>query len=211
NKSEDNKNSQYGVLQVMRINNDFSKFDKAVLTEIRDIVKDAVKNYYTQIAADTDFLTNAANRKVFMERLDIEKNRGEKYGTKYSMMIFDLDHFKKFNDDYGHDQGDYVLTEVVKIVTDELDKTYTFARIGGEEFALLMPDTGREKAYEIAETLKNRISAHEFKSLKDNSNIQVTTSVGVASWDETDGKEHNIMKVADENLYLAKQERSCVR
>lgn len=143
--------------------------------------------------AEKDSLTDLYNRRVFFEHLSREVKRAVRYGKIFSVLLFDIDNFKHINDTHGHQFGDDVLRSVAKVV---LDKTRTIdvpARYGGEEFIVLLPETPKEGAVEIAERLRVAIDK----------TAQCTVSIGVAIFNKGMTSE-DIVKKADECLYLAK-------
>ena len=153
-------------------------------------------------AAHTDALTGLANRRVFMKRLSEEAERVRRHGSDLSVLLFDLDHFKKVNDTYGHDVGDKVLQKVAEVAEDVKRITDVVARTGGEEFALLLPETDREGAMQLANRLRESIAAAQ---VKDNigAPVQITSSVGVSTVNRIDSLE-GFLREADVALYRAK-------
>ncbi len=146
-----------------------------------------------------DSLTGIYNRNKFNEILKYEMNMSKRYKTPLSLIMFDLDHFKKVNDRYGHDTGDKVLKMIAKTVLNNIRLTDTFARWGGEEFFLILPKTDIEKAKNIAEGLRSKIENANFKEIG-----KITCSFGVVSLKEDDD-EKELIKRADEAMYLAKK------
>lgn len=146
-----------------------------------------------------DNLTGVYNRNKFNEILKYETNMSKRYKTPLSLIMFDLDHFKKVNDEYGHDLGDEVLRMIAKIVLNNIRLTDTFARWGGEEFFLILPKTDIDKAKNIAEGLRVKIESANFKEIG-----KITCSFGVTSLRENED-EKELIKRADEAMYLAKK------
>ncbi len=107
--------------------------------------------------AVTDFLTSVNNRAGFQKELEKEINRASRHNTKLTMIMIDLDYFKKINDTYGHDAGDEVLIQFSKLVISNFRDIDTAGRIGGEEFAVIMPETSINEGKKAAERLKNII------------------------------------------------------
>ncbi|MCZ6710181.1 MAG: diguanylate cyclase [Gammaproteobacteria bacterium] len=153
--------------------------------------------------AHNDSLTGLHNRHFFMERMAEEIERVRRHGSSLSVLIFDLDHFKNVNDTYGHEMGDRVLKSVadaslrVKRITD------VAARIGGEEFALLLPETVRDGAMKMAHRLRECIEATS-TSHPSQPSVMVTASVGVATVSQSSKDVENVLRSADEALYEAK-------
>jgi diguanylate cyclase (GGDEF)-like protein len=148
----------------------------------------------------TDTLTGLANRRYFMERLQAETQRRDRYGRPYAVALCDADHFKRVNDTYGHNAGDAVLREIGRLLADVRRPPDVVARLGGEEFALLLPDTSQEGARIVCERLRTQLRAHEFNV--DGHRFQVTISIGCVECAEGSGEEG--LKQADRLLYEAK-------
>ncbi len=150
--------------------------------------------------AYTDSLTHIYNRLHFAHFLDAEIDKVKRYGGIFSIIFFDLDHFKEVNDNYGHLAGDMVLEEITKIVSSANRSADIFARYGGEEFIILTPETDLSGALIQAERLRNDIEKHEFKTIG-----HVTSSFGVTEFKvETDTVESLLDRV-DKALYQAKE------
>ena len=156
-----------------------------------------------QRMAHTDALTGLYNRRFFMQRLNEEYDRVKRHSSVLSVLIFDLDHFKEVNDRYGHDMGDLVLIEVARIANELKRSTDVACRYGGEEFALLLPETNQDGAMHLAQRLRQRISIAQFgKQAADSP--KVTASIGVATLSVASTSIEGILKVADDALYRAK-------
>ena len=153
--------------------------------------------------AHTDALTGMFNRRYFMQRLGEEFERLQRHGSVLSVLIFDLDHFKKVNDTYGHDAGDAVLVSVSEVVNDVKRLTDIACRLGGEEFALLLPETDKTGAINLAQRLRKGIEAYDYGATV-GSALKVTVSVGVATVGQRTRQPENVLKVADRALYKAK-------
>jgi diguanylate cyclase (GGDEF)-like protein len=146
-----------------------------------------------------DPLTDIYNRIKFFDALNDQAMRSQRYGHRLSLIIFDIDHFKKVNDTYGHPAGDYVLKTIADIVKRNIRKPDIFARYGGEEFVILLPDTSMEGAKEVAEKLRQEIEAYKFKDVG-----TVTCSLGVSELNKDEDIDLLIRK-ADQALYVAKE------
>jgi two-component system cell cycle response regulator len=155
-------------------------------------------------AAHTDPLTRIYNKGYLLEALDAEFKRAKALHTDFSLLFFDLDHFKKINDTYGHDAGDYVLKEFANIIrTGHLRPKDIFARYGGEEFCVLLANTGAKSALEQAEKMRAAIETHAF--IYEGKRLPVTTSMGVAELASGIESAQTLLKAADKALYAAKQ------
>lgn len=153
-----------------------------------------------------DQLTGLYNRHKLESFMEQEVARCERYSTTFSVIIFDLDHFKSINDRYGHNEGDSVLAGVAKIVEGDIRESEIAGRWGGEEFLILLPETGLQNASAVAERIRRHVEAYRFSIP-----VPVTISVGVATFQQGD-KPHHILQRADGALYVAKGEgRNCVR
>ncbi|NNJ44954.1 MAG: GGDEF domain-containing protein [Sulfurovum sp.] len=154
--------------------------------------------------AKTDVITGLFNRRAYTETSNIEYQRLLRHQHVLSVMIFDVDHFKQINDNFGHDAGDYILKSVGIIVKDII-REYDYAyRIGGDEFLLLLPETNAQQASVLAERIRIRI---ENKKLVDDHNniFSVTASFGISQYKQMDTSIEEIAKRADKALYKAKK------
>lgn len=147
----------------------------------------------------TDSLTDAYNRSYFEYRLKNEIGISNRYGSKFSLILLDIDYFKSINDKFGHQAGDEVLKQFSKVVHMHLRRSDMFFRVGGEEFAILLPLTQLNEAIQIAERLRESIASHKFDIDRD-----VTASFGVSEY--KDGEEaFDLMDRTDKALYAAKK------
>ena len=149
-----------------------------------------------------DGLTRAHNKRYFIENLDRELARCGRNRRPVSLVMFDIDHFKKINDTHGHLTGDHVLKELAGRVRTRIRKEEIFARYGGEEFVVLLPEAANANAIEFAEQLRRLVERQTFEFEGDS--IPVTISCGVATVAEEMPSE-GFIKIADENLYKAKR------
>ncbi len=170
----------------------------------RDVTEQERMNEELLRMSRSDPLTGAANRRAFMEHLAEEFIRAKRYSHPLTVMMLDLDHFKQINDQYGHAAGDEALKGFVAAVTPELRSTDCLARMGGEEFALLLPETAMDAAHRLAERLRGAVAALSFNS--ENDTFSITVSIGLASLQETDSSPDHILNYADKALYVAKSE-----
>jgi len=152
----------------------------------------------------TDELTGLYNRRYFTEALEREMARAKRYGTSLVMCMMDLDNFKRVNDAYGHTAGDTVLSEIGKILKDCIRQSDLGCRYGGEEFAVILPDTDANKAKVICERLRKIVAEHPFKHNLYLFNI--TISMGITSYNSfMDQSPIEILELADKALYQAKE------
>jgi two-component system, cell cycle response regulator len=152
----------------------------------------------------TDGLTGIANRRAFEEKIEAEVYHALRHDRPLSLVMFDLDHFKKVNDTYGHMAGDHVLKTVASIVRSRIRQGDVLARYGGEEFALLLRETPKGTAAQLAEEIRVAIANSEV-TFEDRI-IPVTVSMGVAEATPDLRTPHQLVKVADARLYDAKRE-----
>lgn len=154
--------------------------------------------------AHTDGLTKCYNKTFFNDQLELEVKKGKVTGKPLTLIIFDLDHFKKLNDNYGHDAGDYVLKEKARLIRENgIRQGDVFARYGGEEFCILLPNTNLKQGFEIAERLRKLIEKHEF--LYDGKRLPVTASIGVADYRQGVNNGTDLFKRADSSVYKSKE------
>jgi diguanylate cyclase (GGDEF)-like protein len=149
-----------------------------------------------------DALTGVANRRCFMQRLAAEIDVALAVGRPLSIAIADLDHFKVVNDELGHPVGDRALRESAKLMRRHSRHSDLVARIGGEEFALILPAMTRDDAIEFCESLRAGVAGHEWRAL--HPELGITISIGVAQWDGSAELEE-LVQAADSQLYRAKR------
>lgn len=156
------------------------------------------------LEANTDKHTGCYNKTYFNNRITLEVNKSKVTGDPLSLIIFDLDHFKKLNDGFGHDAGDYVLKEMAHVIrSNGIREQDIFARYGGEEFVILLPKTNLKQSFEIAERLRKLIESKEF--MYDGKRLPVTASIGVADYRQGVVTGTDLFKRADEAVYKAKE------
>ncbi len=173
---------------------------------IRDITKRKQLEADLEKMATTDKLTDVFNRTKFHEVMKKELERAVRYRHPLSMIMFDIDHFKKVNDTYGHSTGDYVLRTLTQIVKETLREADYLVRWGGEEFLIIAPETELERADVLAERIRKAVEAYQF-----NFGGAITVSLGVTRF-HRDDTEDSFVKRADDAMYAAKQKgRNCVQ
>lgn len=145
---------------------------------------------------DSDTLTTAYNRRKFNRDIDREVNRAEHTGQDVSLLMLDIDYFKKVNDTQGHLYGDNVLIDVVKTAQAQLHNYDMVYRYGGEELAVILPNTTTEQGYNIAERIRQQIEQ----------NTSVTVSIGVANYKGNAATVAELISYADRGLYDSKRQ-----
>jgi diguanylate cyclase (GGDEF)-like protein len=149
-----------------------------------------------------DGLTQIFNKRYFLETLEREIARSQRYRRSLSLVMFDIDHFKKINDSYGHLAGDYVLKHLASTVKTKIRREDLFARYGGEEFAIVLPEIDATNSKAFAEKIRQLVEKQDFRF--ENTRIQVTISMGVGAIDDEHNDAATLIKQADDYLYAAK-------
>ena len=153
--------------------------------------------------ATTDALTGLINRREFNRRISEEFSRSRRHNSPLSLALFDIDFFKKINDTYGHNAGDAILKELGQLIANSTRTSDIACRYGGEEFALILPETNQGEAYELLDRLRQIVEEKIFnKQMKP---IKATISVGVAQLDMSDKAPLDFCERADKALYKAKE------
>jgi diguanylate cyclase (GGDEF)-like protein len=152
--------------------------------------------------AMVDPLTSCFNRRHFMNAADVELSRRKRHSYGLVVAVLDVDHFKKINDTYGHEAGDLVLKEIANCCKDTVRFEDTLGRIGGEEFAVLLPEADVDGAYAVLERMREKIAGIKYSH---NGHIfQVTVSIGLTEVEYKDVAINNALDRADQALYQAK-------
>jgi diguanylate cyclase (GGDEF)-like protein len=169
-------------------------------------LRQAREELHTQ--AHHDELTGVPNRRAFIQHLKHEIDRREREKSPLTLAIFDLDHFKRINDQYGHPVGDQVLMAVTQRVGEEIRKTDLLARIGGEEFGIILNGLDNDACHMVLERIRHRLCDKPI--MVDDVHVDCTISIGATCFREPD-KLESLFNRADENLYLAKHRgRNCL-
>lgn len=150
-----------------------------------------------------DGLTQVHNKRHFQESLEREFARSKRYGNPFSLVLFDIDHFKKINDTYGHLAGDEVLRKLGPLLKKRVRTNDIVARVGGEEFAVILPEAGQAGGLALAEKLRSLVESEEF--IYNGILVPVTVSLGVASYEAHTENAEAVVSLADEKLYEAKR------
>lgn len=155
------------------------------------------------IMATMDELTGLWNRRYFLQSLEKEMERAQRFGQVFSLLMFDIDHFKSINDLHGHAGGDEVLRHCAGLMREKFRQVDVLGRLGGEEFGVILPQTGRLDASFVAEGFRSSIENSTVRI--DKTNIAYTVSGGVASYQPPIASSEELLKVADNALYEAKR------
>lgn len=184
---------------------------------ISSIASTIMAYYFTQYMEDSnkvirrlkeeatkDFLTGLNNSRSFDILFNKILNYTKENNEKVAFLALDIDYFKKVNDTYGHSSGNQVLRELGDIFLETVNGPDIVARVGGEEFSILLQDKGKSEAYEVAEKIRRMVEKHVF-SLHGGQKIHITVSIGISLFPETVSDMDNIKELADEKLYQAKR------
>ncbi len=153
----------------------------------------------------TDSLTELYNSRHFYDQLRLEIERAERYGHPLSLLLLDIDNFKRFNDTYGHLEGDEVLIRLGQVIRRCLRKTDSAYRFGGEEFTIILPETAGDAATVLAERIREELEDENFHPVESPEIVHETVSIGVAQYLPREGL-RPFIKRADFNMYGAKEQ-----
>jgi len=159
----------------------------------------------TLVLSNTDRLTNLWNYGYFQHQLKEFVKRANRFNRHLSLLMLDIDFFKNFNDTLGHIAGDKLLKEIAQILRNSCREVDVVVRYGGEEFAIILPETYKEKAYSSAERIRKFIAAHQFHYDEDSPSKRITISIGVASFPQDASSALDLISCADKALYAAKE------
>jgi diguanylate cyclase (GGDEF)-like protein len=159
----------------------------------------AKANSLLEVLSVTDGLTGLKNRRAFQDKLQEEVGRGARYPASLSLMLLDVDHFKRFNDTFGHPAGDGVLRDVARLLEKNSRSTDFVARYGGEEFVILMPNTNQQGSLVMAEKVCKAVERSDWRDRP------ITVSIGVATMATANGDGMVLVKEADAALYRSKK------
>jgi len=178
----------------------------SAVTVFRDITERKKLEEQLLHLCNVDPLTNAFNRRYFHQVLEADVQKSKRYGTPFSLVMADIDHFKRVNDTFGHEAGDRVLKGIVTSIQKRIRSTDVFARWGGEEFVLLLANTSLPAAVPLVENILTNIRLLDFGEIG-----IVTVSFGVTDYRQDDSTD-TLLNRADKLLYEAKNAgRNCIR
>lgn len=153
--------------------------------------------------ATTDGLTELYNHRYFQEQIRMQIEQSKRYNHNFSLIIIDIDFFKKFNDTFGHQSGDAVLRQVAQTLKKNVRATDIVCRYGGEEMSIILPNTGKDEAFSTAQKICERVASKKFK-LAGDKETNVTISLGVSTFPYDGDSASSIIEAADKRLYNAK-------
>jgi two-component system, cell cycle response regulator len=183
---------------------DFIKIGRSIF---KFLSGDNIENaYHEEIYRLTtvDGLTQVFNKRYFLETLEREIGRAQRYRRDLSLIIFDIDHFKKINDTYGHLAGDHVLKQLARVIKSRIRREDILSRYGGEEFAIILPEIDQANAAQFAEKIRRLVEKAVFRF--EETDIPVTISIGVSACSDEHTDVNEFIKVADDKLYEAKMQ-----
>jgi len=173
-----------------------------IYTAVRDITSQRRMEDELRQLATTDPLTGASNRRHFIELASSELKRCKRYGSPMAVVMLDIDHFKRVNDNYGHSVGDETLKRLVSCCQQELRSSDFFGRLGGEEFAAVLVESNKETAVQICHRLLQEVAKLKIKV--GGQTVRFTVSIGLTMYSATDTSIDPLLKRADDALYKAK-------
>jgi len=205
------KGKLLAVIEIMNRLDDepFRKKDLSSISSLLDSAAIAMENAnlfnQAEELAVTDDLTSLYNARFLNQVLESEITRAHRYNTQVSFIFMDLDYFKLVNDNYGHMVGREALKEVAQLMKDNFRETDLIARYGGDEFVLVLPETGTQDTFKLAEGLRKKLEKHVFLEKSGNS-IHLTASFGIATFPIHAKNKDELIMMADKAMYQAKGE-----
>ena len=183
----------------------YKEEDKELFSTIASQIGVAISNANLYNMAITDGMTKLYLHRYFKTRLEEELSRSKRYKNKFSFLMTDIDHFKNFNDTYGHQVGDDVLKLVANIVKESVRQSDIPARYGGEEFAVILPETLKEGALATAEHIRKKIANYPFEVNGESVKITISIGISIFNGDRKELTMDELIKEADDALYFAKE------
>lgn len=180
------------------------KLLQKIATQLGKVLDKIALYEQTRELSITDALTNVYNRRHFNDRYAAEFMRASRYQRPLSVLVIDIDHFKKFNDMHGHLVGDKVLKMTAAVLEENIRKADILARFGGEEFVVILPEIDKQHGLQVAEKLRRAIQQTHFPKEESQPFGHITASFGLASFPEDADDDHKLLALADQALYQAK-------
>ena len=181
--------------------------------ETKSLQEMAKKSEYYRKLSTTDDLTGLNNHRYFKHILANELRRHARYNRPLNLLMIDIDNFKKVNDTYGHLTGDQVLKQVASLLRKNVRACDLLARYGGEEFAVILPETTENEAFMVGQRIVLAINKHQFKTIEEETIVNLSVTVGLASFPQDADESQQLMKKADQAMYQGKilgKNRICV-
>jgi diguanylate cyclase (GGDEF)-like protein len=203
----------YGVLNAADKVGDapFDEFDLQTLTLLAGHVALCIENaeLHRHIArlANTDGLTGLYNHRYFQERLEEELERASRFGREVALLMTDVDSFKEYNDSHGHPAGDVVLQEIAAVLRGAVRQSDIVSRYGGDEFAIIAPESDLTAAEALARRLMHAVASHRFHAMGIGSPVKLALSIGISSFPRLAVGKSELIEQADRAMYLAKQSK----
>jgi two-component system cell cycle response regulator len=193
-----------GLILLPRLKTDYSLLDIQYITQLVRFAAIALENANLYWLATIDRMTRLYSHHFLEKALDDEIKRAQRYKSVFSLMMLDIDHFKEFNDTYGHLQGDIIIKEIARILKNSVRNIDLSARYGGEEFAVILPEVSARGAQSVAERVRKKIESHPFPG--DPDILHVTISIGVAEFSSRSVRSPSqIIAQADQALFQSKE------
>ncbi|MDZ7759491.1 MAG: sensor domain-containing diguanylate cyclase [Desulfovermiculus sp.] len=193
-----------GIIGLANKPGGFDNQDAELARAFGDLAALSLRNARTleelQRLSRTDTLTGCFNRRKFLECLDYECKQVERLHNSMTLIMFDIDHFKRINDTYGHEAGDLVLQSLAAIVSAQLREVDILCRWGGEEFLILAPDTDAQNAQVMVERIRKTVAEHVFSQ-----DVEITVSFGLVQYKKGEESLDDLINRADQCMYLAKE------
>jgi len=162
-------------------------------------------NQKLEALSTTDEMTQISNFRFFKQRLADEHRRAIRFKRSYSILFFDIDHFKSYNDQHGHPAGDQLLKEFAQLLKSQCRETDFVARYGGEEFVILASETPTPNCMSFAERVRGIVASHPFAHASSQPLGRISVSIGVASYPESGSTPEEVLKSSDEAVYASKK------
>ncbi|MCL4474427.1 MAG: diguanylate cyclase [Actinobacteria bacterium] len=177
---------------------------KSISSQIASAIENVKLHEKTRELSLHDPLTGLANRRLMTDELEKTLARSKRSGKPFSLIMLDLDHFKDYNDHFGHASGDNLLVGLSDLIRNEIRRIDLAVRYGGEEFLIILPETGMAEAMEVAERIRSKTGSREFVCSDSMTTTGITVSLGVSTWDRNISSEEILIARADTALYRAK-------